>query len=94
MDENPPVPYAPGAWDISERLKGSLESVPLRPVPMTLALAQLRPQVEDELRAVARLESSRPLSEREHRQESALRSLLALAQEGSNAESMAESRRL
>ncbi len=94
MEENPPVPDAPGDWDISERLKGSLESVPLRPAPMALALAELRSQVEDELRAVARLESSRPLSEREHRKESALRSLLALAQEGSNAESMAGSMRL
>jgi hypothetical protein len=73
------VPFAPGEWDISGSLRRSLESLPLQPgEPMDQVLAELRPQVEVELRSVALVERRRRLSERERRQASALRSLLAL----------------
>jgi LysM domain len=79
VGENSKVPFAPGEWDISESLRRSLESLPLQPgEPMDQVLAELRPQVEVELRSVALLERRRRLSECEHRQASALRSILAL----------------
>ena len=81
-DEKPPVPDAPKGWEISELLRRSLESLPLQPgaaQPQTLLV--MKPQVEVELSALTLLEQRRCLSEREHRQESALRDLLAVIEE-------------
>ena len=67
---------------ISESLKRSLEGLPLQPgAPMDQALAELRPQLVDELRSVAVLKRRRQLSDLEHCQASALQDLIALAQE-------------
>ena len=73
-------------WQIGEGLRHSLEGLPLRPDALDDVLAELEPRVEDELRSAALVESRRTLSEREHRQASALRDLLALAQENRNTE--------
>jgi hypothetical protein len=58
--------------------------MPLRPDAIEDVLAELKPRVEKELRSVALVERIRTLSEREHRQVSALRDLLALARENPN----------
>jgi hypothetical protein len=47
-------------------------------------LAELKPQVEKELRSVSLVQRRRTLSDREHRQENALRDLLALARHDQN----------
>ena len=80
--DNPKTPDARRKWGISESLKRSLEGLPLQPGgPMDQALAELRPQIADELRSVALLKRRRRLSDLEHRQASALQDLLTLAQE-------------
>ena len=82
VGDNPKKPEAPRGWGISESLKRSLEGLPLRPgAPMDQALADLRPQIADELRSVALLKRRRRLTDLEHRQASALQDLLALAPE-------------
>jgi hypothetical protein len=79
---NPKTPDARRGWGISESLKRSLEGLPLQPGgPMDQALAELRPQLADELRSVAVLKRRRRLSDLEHRQASALQDLIALAPE-------------
>ena len=80
-DEKPQVPDAPQEWEISEPLRRSLESFPLQPAAQLQALSELKPQVEGELRTLTLLEQSSRLSDREHRQESALRDLLAVIEE-------------
>ena len=78
----PKTPDARRGWRISESLERSLEDLPLQPgAPMDQALADLRPQLVDELRSVAVLKRRRRLSDLEHRQASALQDLIALAQE-------------
>ena len=82
MGESPKVPDARQGRDISEPLRRSLESLPLQPsAQMPQALSELKPQVEDELRTLALLERRSHLSDGEHRQERALRDLLALIEE-------------
>lgn len=84
-DEDPRVSGARGGWDIGEPLRHSLESCPLRlDVQVDEVLAELKPQVEDDLRSVELLERRRRLSEREQHQASALRDLLAIIQESPN----------
>ncbi len=79
---NPKTPDAGGGWGISESLKRSLEGLPLQPGgPMDQTLAELRPQIADELRSVTLLKRRRRLSDLEHRQVSALQDLIALAPE-------------
>ena len=76
------TPDARRGWRISESLERSLEGLPLQPGgPMDQALAELRPQLADELRSVAVLKRRRQLSDLEHRQASALQDLIALAPE-------------
>ena len=75
------VHRAPQGWEISESLRRSLESFPLHPGAARQALPELKLPVEGELRTLALLERRRHLSEREHRQESALRDLLVLIEE-------------
>jgi hypothetical protein len=82
-DEDPKVPDRRRGWQIGEELRHSLEKLPLRPDALDDVLAELKPRVEDELRSLALVESRDPLSDREHRQASALRDLLALAREKS-----------
>ena len=83
VGDNPRTPDIRWGWGISESLKRSLEGLPLQPgAPMDQALAELRPQLVDELRSVAVLKRRRQLSDLEHRQASALQDLIALAQEG------------
>ena len=78
-DEKPQVPDAPQGWEISEPLRRSLESLPLESGAAQLqALSEMKPQVEGELSTLTLLEQRRRLSEREHRQENALRDLLAV----------------
>jgi DNA-directed RNA polymerase subunit F len=84
VDDNPKVPYQPRGWEIGEELRHSLEELPLlplRPDTMGEVLAELKPRVEEELRSLALAERREPLSDREHRQKSALRDLLVLARE-------------
>jgi hypothetical protein len=82
VGDNRRTPDARRGWGISESLKRSLEGLPLRPGGlMDQALAELRPQLVDELRSVAVLKRRRRLSDLEHRQASALQGLIALAQE-------------
>ena len=82
VGDNPRTPDARRSWGISGALKRSLEGLPLRPGGlMDQALAELRPQLVDELRSVAVLKRRRQLSDLEHRQASALQDLIALAQE-------------
>lgn len=79
VDEDPKVPGENGGWDIDETLKHSLGRFPLQlGAPVDHFLAELRPQIEEEVRSVARLERRRHLSNREHRQAGALRDLLAV----------------
>jgi nucleoid-associated protein YgaU len=82
VDEDPKGPDRRG-WQIGEDLRHSLEKLPLRPDALDDVLAELEPRVEDELRSLALAERRDPLSDREHRQASALRDLLALAREKS-----------
>lgn len=84
VDDNSEVSDASRGWQIGEDLRRSLGGLPLRPDAMANVLAELKPQVEDEMRSLALVERRRPLSDREHRQESALRDLLALAQENAS----------
>ncbi len=82
VGDNPRTPDVRRGWGISESLKRSLDGLPLQPgAPMDQALAELRPQLVDELRSVAVLKRRRRLSDLEHRQASALQDLIALAQE-------------
>jgi hypothetical protein len=82
VGDNPKTPDARRGWGISESLRGSLEGLPLQPgAPMDQTLAELMPQLVDELRSVAVLKRRRQLSDLEHRQASALQDLIALAQE-------------
>ena len=82
VGDNPRTPDARRGWGISESLRGSLEGLPLQPgAPMDQTLAELMPQLVDELRSVAVLKRRRPLSDLEHRQARALQDLIALAQE-------------
>ena len=82
VGDNPKTPDARRAWGIGESLRRSLEGLPLQPgAPMDKALADLRPQLVDELKSVAVLKRRRQLSDLEHRQASALQELIALAQE-------------
>ena len=79
LDEGPESPGESQGWDVGESLRHSLGAFPLRlDVLPGRALAELRPQIEDELRTVARLERRRHLSAREHRQAKALRDLLTV----------------
>ena len=87
VGEDPRVPNQSRGWQIGEGLRHSLGGMPLRPDAMDHVLAELKPRVEEELRSAALVERSRTLSNREHRQASALRDLLALAQENREAES-------
>jgi hypothetical protein len=81
VGDNARTPDVRRGWGISESLKRSLESLPLQPgPPMNQALAELRPQLVDELRSVAVLMRRRQLSDLEDRQASALQDLIALAQ--------------
>lgn len=86
VGEDPKVPHQRRGWQIGEGLRHSIEGIPLQPDAVDDVLTQLKPRVEDELRSVALVERRRSLSDREHRQASALRDLLALAQENRNAE--------
>jgi len=86
VDEDPKATDRRRGWQIGEGLRHSLEGLPLRPDALDDVLAELKPRVEDELQSVALVERSRTLSECEHRQASALRDLLALAQENRNTE--------
>ena len=90
VDEDPTkVPYQPRGWEIGEELRHSLEELPLlplRPDTMGEVLAELKPRVEEELRSLVLAEHREPLSDREHRQKSALRDLLVLARENPPAE--------
>ena len=86
VDEDPRVPDRRRGWQIGEGLRHSLEKLPLRPDAMDDVLAELKPRVEDELRSLALAERREPLSDREHRQASALRDLLVLARENPAAE--------
>ncbi len=80
VGDNPKPPDARRGWSISESLRLSLEGLPLQPgAPMDQALAELRPQLVDELRSVAVLKRRGRLSDLEHRQASALQELIALA---------------
>jgi hypothetical protein len=82
VGDNPKTPDARRGWRISESLERFLEGLPLQPgAPMDRALADLRPQLVDELKSVAVLKRRRQLSDLEHRQASALQDLIALAQE-------------
>ena len=82
VGDNPKTPDARRGWGISESLERSLEGLPLQPgAPMDKALAELRPQLVDELRSVAVLKRRTRLSDLEHRQASALQDLIALASE-------------
>jgi hypothetical protein len=82
VGDNPKTPDAGRGWEISESLERSLEDLPLQPgAPMDQALAELRPQLAEELRSVAVLKRRRRLSDLEHRQASALQELIALALE-------------
>ena len=80
MGDKPGVPDTRRGWEISEPLRCALENLPLqlREPARKEVLAELKPQVEDELKTLALLERRRHLSNREQRQESALRDLLAL----------------
>lgn len=84
VGENQEVPDSGRDWQIGEGLRHSIEGMPLRPDAMDDVLAQLNPLVEEELRSVALVERRRSLSDREHRQASALNDLLALARHGRN----------
>ena len=84
VDEDPKATDRRRGWQVGEGLRHSLEELPLRPDALEDVLAELEPRVEDELRSVALVERSRTLSDREHRQASALRDLLALAQHDQN----------
>jgi len=86
VDEDPKVPDRRRGWPIGEGLRHSLDGIPLRPDKVDDVLAELKPLVEEELRSVALVERRRTLSDCEHRQASALRDLLALAQENRNTE--------
>ena len=86
VGDNSKVPYQPRGWEIGEELRNSLEKLPLRPDAMADVLAELKPQVEEELRSLALAERREPLSDREHRQKSALHDLLVLARENPTAE--------
>jgi hypothetical protein len=86
VSEDPRVPDRRRGWQIGEGLRHSLEELPLRPDALYDFLAELEPRVEEELRSAALVERRRTLSDREHRQASALRDLLALAQENRKAE--------
>ena len=80
VGDNPKTPDARRGWGISESLKRSLEDLPLQPgAPMDQALAELRPQLADELSFVAVLKRRRRLSDLEYRQATALQELIALA---------------
>ncbi len=82
VGDNPKTSDARRGWRISESLERSLEGLPLQPgAPMDQALAELRPQLVDELRSVAVLKRRRQLSDLEHHQASALQDLIALALE-------------
>jgi LysM repeat protein len=80
-DDEIQVHRAPQGWEISEPLRRSLKGFPLQPGAARQALPELKPQVEGALRTLALLERGRYLSEREYRQESALRDLLVLIEE-------------
>ena len=84
VGEDPRVPDQSRGWQIGEVLRHSLEELPLRPDAMDDVLTELQPQIEKELRSVALVERRRMLSDREHRQENALRDLLALARHDQN----------
>ena len=82
MGHNPKVPHESQERKVGEPLRHSLESIPLQPNAQTPhALSELKLQVEVELGTLALLARGRHLSEREHRQESALRDLLALIEQ-------------
>ena len=82
MGHNPKVPDESREWKVGEPLRHSLESIPLQPSAQTpQALSELKPQIEVELGTLALLARGRHLSERERRQESALRNLLALIEQ-------------
>ena len=82
VGDNPKTPDARRGWGINESLRLSLEGLPLQlGGPMDQALADLRPQIADELRSVALLKRRRRLTDLEHRQASALQDLIALAQQ-------------
>jgi hypothetical protein len=82
VGEDPRVPDRRRGWQIGAGLKHSIGELPLRPDAMEHALAELKPRVEEELRAVALVERRRTLSDREHHQANALRDLLALTRHG------------
>ena len=84
VGENQEVPDSGREWQIGEGLRHSLEELPLRPDAVDDALAELEPRVEEELQSAALVKRRRTLSEREHRQASALRDLLALARHDQN----------
>ena len=84
VDEDPKVSDCRRGWQIGEGLRHSLEGLPLRPDALDDVLTELEPRVEEELRSVALVERCRTLSDREHRQASALRDLLALARHDQN----------
>ena len=84
VDEDPKVSDRHRGWQIGEGLRHSLEGLPLRPDALDDVLTELEPRVEEELRSVALVERCRTLSDREHRQASALRDLLALARHDQN----------
>jgi hypothetical protein len=86
VSEDQRVPDQSQGWRTGEDLRHSLEGMPLRPDAMDHVLAELKPLVEEELRALSAVERSRTLSESEHRQAGALRDLLTLAQENRNIE--------
>jgi hypothetical protein len=81
VGENQEVPDSGRDWQIGKDFRHSLQELPLRPDAIDDVLAELKPRVEQELRSVALVERRRTLSDREQRQASALRDLLALAQE-------------
>jgi hypothetical protein len=84
VDDNSKVSGASRGWQISEDLMRSLGGLPLRPDAMEGVLAELKLQVEEQLRSVVLVERRRSLSAREQRQANALRDLLALARENPN----------
>lgn len=82
--ENPNAPGARRGFEIGDPLRRSLEHCPLRlGAPLDRVLAELRPQVEDELTYVELAGRSRRLSDRELSQAAALRDLLAVIREES-----------
>ena len=86
VGEDPKATDRRRGWQVGEGLRHSLDGIPLRPDKVDDVLAELKPLVEEELRSVALVERRRTLSDCEHRQASALRDLLALAQENRNTE--------